>query len=74
MVECRLRKYYQEVVLLEQTFVIDSENTVRKALEIAAKDIGGAVEIVGFERFSLGEGIERQKSDFAAEVAASAAG
>ncbi len=74
MVEGRLRKYYQEVVLLEQTFVIDSENTVRKALEIAAKDIGGAVEIVGFERFALGEGIERQKSDFSAEVAASAAG
>lgn len=74
MVEGRLRKFYQEVVLLEQTFVIDNENTVGKALEIAAEDIGGAVEIVGFERFALGEGIEKEESDFAAEVAASIAG
>jgi len=74
MVEGRLRKFYQEVVLLEQTFVIDNENTVRKALELAAEDIGGAVEIVGFERFVLGEGIEKEESDFAAEVAASIAG
>ncbi len=72
IVEGRLRKYYEEVVLLKQTFVIDGENTVEKALKAAEGDIGGPVEVTGFVRFALGEGIEKEESDFAAEVAAAA--
>jgi len=74
MVEGRLRKYYQEVVLNAQTFVIDGENTVAKAVEAAGKDAGGDIKIAGFVRFALGEGIEKKQEDFAAEVAAAAAG
>ncbi len=69
MVEGRLRKYYQDVVLLEQTYVIDGESKVAKVLEAAAADVGAPVEITGFVRFALGEGVERGDGDFAAEVA-----
>ncbi|MBS4049208.1 MAG: elongation factor Ts [Alphaproteobacteria bacterium] len=69
MVEGRIRKFYQEVVLLEQTFVIDGETPVGKAVEKAAKDAGAPIEIAGFVRFQLGEGIEKKTDDFAAEVA-----
>jgi len=70
MVEGRIRKYYQEVVLLEQTFVIDNENKVSKVIENAAKELGTEVKLVGFRHFVLGEGIEKEEEDFAAEVAA----
>ena len=70
MVEGRLRKYYEEACLLDQTFVIDTESKVRQAVEAAGKDAGAAIEVTGFHRFQLGEGVERQESDFAAEVAA----
>ena len=70
MIEGRMRKYYQEVVLLQQTFVIDGENTVEKAIQIAAKDIGADVKLTGFVRMELGAGIEKKEEDFAAEVAA----
>jgi len=70
MVEGRLRKYYEEVCLLEQTYVIDGETKVAKVLAQAAKDLGGEVTVTGMARFLLGEGIERAASDFAAEVAA----
>lgn len=70
MIEGRMRKYYQEVVLLQQTFVIDGENTVEKAIQIAAKDIGADVKLTAFVRMELGEGIEKKEEDFAAEVAA----
>jgi elongation factor Ts len=72
MVEGRLRKFYQDVVLMEQTWVIDGETKVAKAIEAAAKDIGAPVKIAGFARFQLGEGIEKKQDDFAAEVAAQA--
>ena len=72
MVEGRLRKYYEEVVLLEQVYVIDGENKVRKVVETVAKEIGAPIKVVGFTRFVLGEGIEKEQSDFAAEVAAQA--
>ncbi|WP_279478547.1 translation elongation factor Ts [Aureimonas sp. SK2] len=72
MVEGRMRKFYEEVVLLKQNFVINPDLTVEKALEAAAKDFGAPAKIVGFVRFALGEGIEREQSDFAAEVAAAA--
>ncbi|KTQ95068.1 elongation factor Ts [Aureimonas ureilytica] len=72
MVEGRLRKFYEEVVLLKQAFVINPDLTVEKALEAVAKEAGAPAKITGFVRFALGEGIEREQSDFAAEVAAAA--
>jgi elongation factor Ts len=66
MVEGRIRKYYEEVVLLEQVWVHDGESRVRAV----AKKSG--VTLTGFVRFALGEGIEKPKDDFAAEVAATA--
>lgn len=70
MVKGRLRKYYEEVALLEQTFVFDGETKVAKALEAAEKEVGAPIQVAGFLRFALGEGLERKASDFAAEVAA----
>ena len=72
MVEGRVRKYYEEVVLLEQLFVVDNKTKISQAVANAAKDIGAPVKITGFIRFQLGEGIEKAASDFAAEVAAAA--
>ena len=69
MVEGRVRKYYEEVVLLEQLYVIDGETKIRKVVENAAKAVGAPVTLTGFVRFQLGEGIEKEQSDFAAEVA-----
>jgi elongation factor Ts len=70
MVEGRLRKFYEEVVLSEQTFVVDGETKVAKVVENAAKEIGAPIRLAGFVRFALGEGIEKKSEDFAAEVAA----
>lgn len=70
MVEGRLRKFYEEVVLLKQTFVIDGENTVEQAIKNAEGSVGAPIKLVGFARFALGEGIEKKEEDFAAEVAA----
>jgi elongation factor Ts len=72
MVEGRLRKFYEEVVLLKQAFVLNPDVTVEKALMDAEKEIGAPAKITAFLRFALGEGIEKEKSDFAAEVAAAA--
>ena len=58
MVEGRLRKFYEESVLLEQVFVIDGENTVSKVIENAGKEAGSPIEFVGFERLELGDGVE----------------
>lgn len=69
MVEGRLRKFYEEVVLLEQVFVIDGETKIAKVLENAAKDAGAPIKIKAYTRFQVGEGIEKQQEDFAAEVA-----
>ena len=70
MVEGRLRKFYEEVVLLKQAFVLNPEVTVEKALKDAEKAIGAPAAITGFVRYALGEGIDRDTTDFAAEVAA----
>ena len=70
MVDGRLRKFYEEFVLLEQIFVIDQESRVSKVVENAAKAAGAPIAVTGFARFALGEGIERRRTDFAAEVAA----
>ncbi len=72
MVEGRLRKFYEEVVLLEQVYVIDPEKKVGKVIEAAAKEVGAPVEVAAFARYQLGEGIEKRQDDFAAEVAAAA--
>ncbi len=70
MIEGRIRKYYEEICLAKQTFVIDGENSVEKALNIASKELGGTLSLSGFIRFGLGEGVEKEETDFAAEVAA----
>ncbi|HEX9446815.1 MAG TPA: translation elongation factor Ts [Dongiaceae bacterium] len=70
MVEGRLRKYYEDVVLLEQLYVVDGESRVKQVVERAAKEIGAPVKLTGFVRMALGEGIEKEQKDFAAEVAA----
>ncbi len=59
MVDGRLRKFYEESVLLEQIFVIDGETKVAKVIENAGKTIGAAIEFTGFARLELGEGVER---------------
>ncbi len=74
MVEGRLRKFYEEVCLVKQAFVINPDLTVEKALAEAEKEIGAPAKIAGFIRFALGEGVEKEESDFAAEVAAAAKG
>jgi elongation factor Ts len=68
MLEGRMRKYYEDVVLLSQTFVIDGETQVAKVIEKASKDLGTPVEIAGFVRFQVGEGIDKITDDFADEV------
>jgi elongation factor Ts len=72
MVEGRLRKFYEEVVLVEQIFVVDQETRISKVVENAAKAAGAPIAVTGFARYALGEGIERNRADFAAEVAAAA--
>ena len=74
MVEGRIRKFYEEVVLLSQAFVINPDETVEKAVKAAEADVGAPITVAGFVRFALGEGIEKEESDFAAEVAAAARG
>ncbi|HET7717346.1 MAG TPA: translation elongation factor Ts [Bauldia sp.] len=72
MVEGRIRKFYEEVVLLAQSFVVDSEKTVGKAIAAAESEVGAPIRITEFVVFRLGEGVEKAESDFAAEVAAAA--
>lgn len=72
MVDGRMRKYFEEVTLLAQTFVIDGESKVRDAIKAAEKDVGAPIKLTKFVRYALGEGIEKAESDFAAEVAATA--
>ncbi len=75
MVEGRIRKFYEEVVLTSQVFVIDGETRIEKVLENAAGDVGAPVALKGFVRFELGEGVDKgEEADFAAEVAAAVSG
>ena len=74
MVEGRMRKFFEEVVLLKQAFVLNPDLTVEAALKDAEKQIGAPAKITGYVRFALGEGIEKEESDFAAEVAAAVKG
>ncbi|MDP3371302.1 MAG: translation elongation factor Ts [Candidatus Paracaedibacteraceae bacterium] len=72
MVEGRVRKYYEEIVLLEQPFVMDGKTKISDVVANVAKELGTDVKLVAFTRFALGEGIEKEESDFAAEVMAQA--
>lgn len=74
MVEGRLRKFYEEICLTQQSFIMNPDQTVTEAIEAAAKDAGAKIELKGFVRYELGEGIEKEEADFAAEVAAAANG
>jgi elongation factor Ts len=69
MLEGRMRKFYEEICLLEQIFVMDGETKISKLLENAAKDVGAPVSLTSYARIQLGEGIEKEETDFAAEVA-----
>ena len=70
IVESGLKTYYKEVCLLEQAFIHDTGKSVAQAVKEAEGKVGAPVKIAGFVRYALGEGIEKQESDFAAEVAA----
>jgi elongation factor Ts len=72
MIDGRVRKYYEEVVLLEQVYVVDNKTKISQVITNAGKEIGSPVKITGFVRFQLGEGIEKATSDFAADVKAAA--
>jgi elongation factor Ts len=72
MVEGGLAKFRKEHALTTQLFVIDNKTPVAEVVASAAKDAGTAIELIGFVRFQLGEGIEKKQDDFAADVAAAA--
>jgi len=69
MIEGRMRKFYEETVLLSQVYAIDNETAVAKVLERAGKELGTPIEIAGYVRFAVGEGVDRPEGgDFAGEV------
>lgn len=70
IVDGRIQKFYKEITLLEQPFVMNPDQSVAQMVEEAAKELGAPIEVLAFERFEVGEGIEAEESDFAAEVAA----
>jgi elongation factor Ts len=69
MVEGRIRKWQEEVVLLKQPFVMNPDQTIEQLVAETAKELGAPVTLKGFVRFALGEGVEKKQDDFAAEVA-----
>ena len=72
MVEGKLRKFFKESALLSQVFVMDGERTIEQVLKDAEAEVGAPVELAGYVRMQLGEGIEKKEEDFAAEVAKAA--
>ncbi|OLP60024.1 translation elongation factor Ts [Xaviernesmea oryzae] len=74
MVEGRMRKFFEEVALLSQAFVMNPDLTVEAAIKEAEKTVGAPIEVTGMARLLLGEGVEKEETDFAAEVAAAAKG
>lgn len=74
MVEGRIRKFFEEVVLTKQAFVMNPDQTIEQLVEATGKELGSPIKLVGFTRLALGEGVEKKSEDFAAEVAAAAAG
>lgn len=74
MVEGRIRKFYEEAVLLKQAYVRDPAITIEDLVAQAAKAVGSPIKVVGFARLALGEGVEKEATDFAAEVASMTGG
>ena len=74
MVEGRIRKFYEEVVLTKQAFVMNPDQTIEALIEATGKELGSPIKIVGFKRLALGEGVEKKQDDFAAEVASMTTG
>lgn len=74
MVEGRIRKFFEESVLLNQSFVMNPDVTVAHAIKDAEGDVGAPITMTAFALFKLGDGIEKEEADFAAEVAAVAQG
>jgi elongation factor Ts len=74
MVEGRMKKFFKEVCLLEQSFVMNPDKTISEIVADLAKELGKEISLTGFVMFKVGEGIEKQETDFAAEVAAAAGG
>ena len=74
MIKGRIKKFYKEVVLLEQSFVMNPDQTVAQYLEEESKSAGVEITLKGFSRFALGDGVEKKEEDFAAEVAAASGG
>jgi elongation factor Ts len=72
IVESGLKTFYKEVCLLDQSYIHDDKKSVAQALKEAEGNVGGPIKVAGFVRYKLGEGVEKQESDFAAEVAAAA--
>ena len=72
IVESGIKTYYKEVTLLDQPFIFDDKKSVAQALKEAEGKVGAPIKITGFVRYKLGEGVEKQEADFAAEVAAAA--
>lgn len=68
----QINKFYGDICLLEQSFVKDTDRSIKQVADDCGKTVGGAVTITRFERYVLGEGLEKKESDFAAEVAAAA--
>jgi elongation factor Ts len=72
IVESGLKTFYKEVCLLDQAYIRDDKKSVSQVLKEAEGKAGGPIKVAGFVRYALGEGIEKQETDFAAEVAAAA--
>ena len=70
IVESGLKTFYKEVCLMEQPFIFDDKKSVAQAVKEAESKVGSAIDVTGFVRYALGEGIERGETDFAAEVKA----
>jgi len=70
IVEGQLNKFFGEICLLEQAFVIDPDQKINQVLKNVGKEVGGDVQLTGFARYQLGEGLEKKADDFASEVAA----
>ena len=72
MIEGRIRKYFEEIVLLEQNYVIDGKTKIKDVIAEVATELGADIQLTSYARFVLGDGIEKEETDFAAEVQAQA--
>ena len=70
MVEGRIRKFLEEIVLLDQVFVVDGKSKISEVVSNVARELGTTVVLTNYARFELGEGIEKEVTNFADEVAA----